>query len=183
MAFAARPARRRWLALVVGIAGLPLAGCGLPTAVAPDRTSPVSAQAEEAPLPQIAQALTAQPTDGQSHVPSPASAAGAGTHVHGAAAAPGADPAEVHVHGPAAAPGADDGTDHHPAAYVCPMHADVTAAGPAKCPRCGMALVPAAQDTATDGAPTAPKTQGVPAAPKPERAPAAPKTMNSHHGH
>lgn len=26
-------------------------------------------------------------------------------------------------------------------AYTCPMHSDVHAAGPGKCPRCGMALV------------------------------------------
>jgi hypothetical protein len=26
-------------------------------------------------------------------------------------------------------------------AYTCPMHADVRAAWPAKCPRCGMALL------------------------------------------
>jgi len=26
-------------------------------------------------------------------------------------------------------------------AYVCPMHADVRAAGPGKCPHCAMALV------------------------------------------
>jgi Heavy metal binding domain len=30
-------------------------------------------------------------------------------------------------------------TDSH--AYTCPMHSDVNAAGPGKCPRCGMALV------------------------------------------
>jgi heavy metal-binding protein len=27
-------------------------------------------------------------------------------------------------------------------AYTCPMHSDVHAAAPGKCPRCGMALVP-----------------------------------------
>jgi Heavy metal binding domain len=27
-------------------------------------------------------------------------------------------------------------------AYTCPMHSDVHAAGPGKCPRCGMALLP-----------------------------------------
>ena len=28
------------------------------------------------------------------------------------------------------------------AAYFCPMHSDVRAAGPGKCPKCGMDLVP-----------------------------------------
>ena len=28
-----------------------------------------------------------------------------------------------------------------PAAYVCPMHPDVTSDKPGKCPKCGMALV------------------------------------------
>jgi len=27
-------------------------------------------------------------------------------------------------------------------AYLCPMHADVRQAGPGKCPRCGMDLLP-----------------------------------------
>ena len=27
-------------------------------------------------------------------------------------------------------------------AYFCPMHSDVRAAGPGKCPKCGMDLVP-----------------------------------------
>jgi Heavy metal binding domain len=26
--------------------------------------------------------------------------------------------------------------------YLCPMHSDVRAAGPGKCPKCGMALLP-----------------------------------------
>lgn len=28
------------------------------------------------------------------------------------------------------------------AAYICPMHSDIRQAGPGKCPRCGMGLLP-----------------------------------------
>ena len=34
-------------------------------------------------------------------------------------------------------------TKEHPSlAYVCPMHSDVTASAPGRCPKCGMQLVP-----------------------------------------
>lgn len=45
---------------------------------------------------------------------------------------------------PPAAPKADP--DEKPVEFVCPMDPDVRAKGPAKCPRCGMALVPGIPD-------------------------------------
>jgi hypothetical protein len=44
---------------------------------------------------------------------------------------------------PSAAPLADPGgSPPSPAGYVCPMHPDVTAHAPGRCPKCGMKLVP-----------------------------------------
>jgi FtsP/CotA-like multicopper oxidase with cupredoxin domain len=41
------------------------------------------------------------------------------------------------------------GGDHVPAStYACPMHPDVTAAEPGRCPRCGMTLVPVQRESA-----------------------------------
>jgi heavy metal-binding protein len=35
-----------------------------------------------------------------------------------------------------------DHTASSAAAYICPMHSDIRQAGPGKCPRCGMDLLP-----------------------------------------
>ena len=43
---------------------------------------------------------------------------------------------------PAAVPG-----ENAQGAYVCPMHPEVTAAEPGRCPKCGMKLVPRAEET------------------------------------
>jgi hypothetical protein len=43
-----------------------------------------------------------------------------------------------HEHGPSAAPA----PDAKAGAYTCPMHPEVKADKPGKCPKCGMDLVP-----------------------------------------
>jgi Heavy metal binding domain len=55
--------------------------------------------------------------------------------------------AGTHQHGPATPPSGHEGHSRHEppagaaAAFVCPMHPEVTSATPGKCPKCGMELV------------------------------------------
>jgi hypothetical protein len=43
-------------------------------------------------------------------------------------------------------PAPDAAVEHAQGAYVCPMHPEVTAAEPGRCPKCGMKLVPRAEE-------------------------------------
>jgi hypothetical protein len=137
-----------WMAL--GMTGF---GCGAQGPEAPDRASPLSTAAEEAPLPEIAQALVADPLSA-GMTPSPA----------------GDEPSpHVHKHPPQTSPAAnlpeETKQTEHPATFVCPMHADVVTMAPGKCPRCGMALIP-----------TPHQAQAIPE-------PALPNAPNTHHAH
>lgn len=61
-------------------------------------------------------------------------------------AAPDSDPssprAAAGVVPPLPSPSPSPKPETHAAAYVCPMHADVTSSEPGTCPRCHMTLVP-----------------------------------------
>lgn len=115
-----REARRLgWLAAVW------LAACVSTSIPEPAHGSPLSPQAEAAPVTPVATSLTSDPL---ATVPPPAH------HEH-----------EHHHHDHSAPeaqqPAADGGERAASDVYVCPMHPDVRQSTPGNCPRCGMKLV------------------------------------------
>jgi hypothetical protein len=102
-------------AVVLLLIGVLAAGCAAPAPqVELSADHPASPAADEAPVPEPSTTLA---------IPS------------GARTAPSVPMPAHHHHTAPAAPAP-------PAAYVCPMHPDVTSASPGSCPRCGMKLVP-----------------------------------------
>ncbi len=75
------------------------------------------------------------PKCGMFLVPRETDAGSAHDHAAMASAMPVTSESHHHAHGQPA-----------PAAYVCPMHPEVTSDEPGSCPKCGMTLVPAASD-------------------------------------
>lgn len=109
---------------------------------------PAHPRAAAAPLPPVAEVLrideqqtrasAAAEGDGD---PATAGASGHGHHEHG-----GADRAEAAATAPPAAT-----APAQAAAYVCPMHAEVTSDSPGRCPKCFMSLVPVRSDAGDGG--------------------------------
>ena len=116
--------------LLLLILPLLVMGCTAPVEPAPlSPGHPASPQALEAEAPARSQTLSFQAVP-----PSPAEARAEhiGHAGHGMAARNGSAPAATR---PATTQ----------AAYVCPMHPEVTSAQPGKCPQCGMNLVPSGE--------------------------------------
>ena len=95
-----------------------------------DPSNPSAAEGVS-PLGAVGRSEPETPAAGEPHAPS-----GHGAHTH---------PQGRHDHGVGAGKDAGgalgvDG-DASAGAYVCPMHPEVTAAGPGRCPKCGMNLV------------------------------------------
>lgn len=146
-----------------------LAGCASPPAANPlTSTHPASPRAAEVETASLVSQTLAPGGEESAVLAAPVTAPAAGMkHDHGAMQMKPESPA-VHEHGghaqgaemskaPSASPASTSqpapasqaasatapttAPTTGPAAYFCPMHADVTAAGPARCPKCNMKLV------------------------------------------
>ncbi len=110
--------------LALGLGGLLLA-CGQPAAVPPrPNPDPASASAAESPVPPLPAALQPAPIQPLTR-PIPAQA-------------------------PAPPPAPEPASEEAGTTYTCPMHPEIHADHPGKCPKCGMTLVP---ETKTGGQP------------------------------
>jgi hypothetical protein len=143
------------------LAAMWLAACVSTNLPEPARGSPLSPQAEAAPVTPVATSLTSDPL---ATVPPPAQYEHEHHHhdhtapaaeepaAHGGGMVDTAPPRASPAHGQRAArapepppgmPAADGGERAASEVYVCPMHPDVRQTTPGNCPRCGMKLVPA----------------------------------------
>jgi Heavy metal binding domain len=111
--------------------------CASAPAPAPAPASPLSTQAEEPAAPPTAASLTGDPL---AEPPPPSSSSQGGS-------APG--------HAGHSAPAAENGAKPAVATYTCPMHPEVRETKQGRCPKCGMSLVPAAENKAPSPAPPA----------------------------
>ena len=131
----------RLSALLAVAIGLCLAGCS-PAYQEPRLAAdhPASPAAKGAALPERSGVLDAGAPGAGGTLSAPTG------HQHGDAARAGEHEHAGHGHAaaPAPAPSSDSGkpaASSGEAAYVCPMHPDVTASAPGRCPKCGMQLV------------------------------------------
>ncbi len=94
-------------------------------------SDPLDAPAASSVLDAQRSAAMAAEMGGMSHGGSPYRQVDAG-HGPGADEGSGQEPAHAHAAG---------ATHEEAAVYTCPMHPEVTATAPGKCPKCGMTLV------------------------------------------